>query len=256
MEYGRNSDIKVVRAQRVLHGSGQTDALQQVATVYIDGREYRVYAPSEARGPALEWVKHFCVRKWDGVNEQELGWDGAGFIVLKAVQEELEKQKHDENREVAATHPDGVHWAAQICLTGHTLHCDDGMAFDSDVYCTQCGAAGIHQCPHCNEPIRGTEKYHTHYSRPHFCHRCGKPYPWMQERLQTARELLYHDEKLTMDDRSKLFDLLKYVMSDPKGDLVPAKKKLIEIILEKATAPVREFILDLAAKTMAEAIKP
>ncbi len=69
------------------------------------------------------------------------------------------------------------------------------------------------------------------------------------------RELLYHDDKLTMDDRTKLWDDLQYVMSDPKADLVPSKKKLIEIRLGKATGYVREIILDLIAKTAAEVVK-
>src|SRR5258708_5939933 len=90
---------------------------------------------------------------------------------------------------------------------------------------------------------------------PQFCHGCGHPYPWMADRLQTARELLYHDDKLTMEDRTRLFEDLQYVMSDPKAGLAPAKTKLIEIRLGKATAYVREIILDLVAKTAAEGRK-
>jgi hypothetical protein len=70
----------------------------------------------------------------------------------------------------------------------------------------------------------------------------------MKERLDTAQELLYHDDKLTQDDREKLWNTLQYVMSDPKADLVPEKKKLISIYLEKATAPTREFVIDLLAR--------
>jgi hypothetical protein len=39
-----NLDAKVVLRQTVLHGSND-DFLQRVATVYINGREYRVLAP-------------------------------------------------------------------------------------------------------------------------------------------------------------------------------------------------------------------
>jgi hypothetical protein len=69
---------------------------------------------------------------------------------------------------------------------------------------------------------------------PPFCHNCGKPYPWMEDRLQTAKELLYHDDKLSLEEREKLWGLLRYVMSDPKSDLAPAKKKLFEIGIAKA----------------------
>ena len=39
--------------------------------------------------------------------------------------------------------------------------------------------------------IRGCEIYAslTDYKLPHFCHKCGRPYPWMEDRLQTAKEL-------------------------------------------------------------------
>jgi hypothetical protein len=45
-------------------------------------------------------------------------------------------------------------------------------------------------------------------------------------------------------------------MSDPKAELVPAKRKLIEFKLENAPKFVREFILDLAAKVIVESAKP
>jgi hypothetical protein len=39
----------------------------------------------------------------------------------------------------------------------------------------------------------------------------------------------------------KLWGLLKYVMSDPKSDMVPAEKKLFEIGIAKAVPATREF---------------
>jgi hypothetical protein len=78
----------------------------------------------------------------------------------------------------------------------------------------------------------------------------------MEDRLLTAKELLYHDDKLSQEDREKLWGLLKYVMSDPKSDMAPAKRKLIEINLGKATGVIREAVLDLLAKYGAELSKP
>jgi hypothetical protein len=46
----------------------------------------------------------------------------------------------------------------------------------------------------------------------------------MEHRLQTARELLDHADKLTLEDREKLWGQLQYVMSDPKSDMAPAKR--------------------------------
>jgi len=78
----------------------------------------------------------------------------------------------------------------------------------------------------------------------------------MEDRLQTDKELLDHDDKLSLEEREKLWGLLQYVMSDPKSDLVPAKKKLIEISLAKAAAATQDFVTTLLAKYAAEMSKP
>ena len=78
----------------------------------------------------------------------------------------------------------------------------------------------------------------------------------MKDRLETAKELLDHDDNLSLEERKKLWNLLEYVMSDPKSDLAPAKKKLIEINVAKAAAATREFVTDLLAKYFAEMSKP
>jgi hypothetical protein len=237
-------DTKVVLKQTVLHGSNDPDILQRVAIVYIDGREYRVSAPPEATGDALGWLSHFAIRD---SSETEVR-DAFGILALKSVEEELKKQKRAEG-----VHPDGLHCTAQICRSGHVQHCD-GMLFDSKTHCTKCGATCIDECLRCHEPIRGAEKFKpVDYSRPQYCHRCGHPYPWMEGRLQTARELLHCDEKLTMSDRQELFGILRDVMSDPMSPLTPAKRKLIDIKLEKSW--IRELVLDLVAKTTAEVMK-
>ncbi len=77
----------------------------------------------------------------------------------------------------------------------------------------------------------------------------------MEERLKTARELLYHDDKLSQEERERLWDLLRFVMSDPKADLVPAKRKLIDIDLKKAAAVTRDVLTDFLAKYFAELSK-
>ncbi len=250
-----NLATKIVLEQTVLQGANYPDLLQRVATVYIDGKEYRVSAPPKAKGEALDWFPHFVVRRLVDFNAEEEIHDAFGVLALKAVKEELEKKKRDAAREWGR-HPDGLHCDAQICLSGHIQQCD-GTPFNSKAHCTKCGAPCIDECPRCGELIRGAEIYKptSYYSRPQFCHGCGHPYPWMEDRLRTARELLEHDDKLSLDDRNDLWGDLQYVMSDPKADLVPAKKKLIEIKLGKATQYVREAILDLMAKTAAEVLK-
>ncbi|MFY9672943.1 MAG: DUF2321 domain-containing protein [Terriglobales bacterium] len=149
---------------------------------------------------------------------------------------------------------------ARICENGHVITRYANTGGKVEKFCSKCGAKTITTCPQCEHAIRG--HHHpdmpgaTEQPAPKFCHNCGNPYPWMADRLQTAKELLYHDDKLSLEDREKLWDLLQYVMSNPKSDLVPAKKKLIDIRLGKAAAPMREAVLDLLAKYFAEMSKP
>src|SRR5437867_712003 len=111
-------ETKVVLRQPVLKGSSQSGALQRVATVYIDGTEYRVYAPSEATGNALDWCEHFSVRQLDGANSEVEVRDVHGILALKSVRDELQNIKREDVR-AKGMHPDGKHCAAQICLHGH-----------------------------------------------------------------------------------------------------------------------------------------
>ena len=91
---------------------------------------------------------------------------------------------------------------------------------------------------------------------PFYCYKSGHAYPWMEDRLQTAKELLRHDDKLTLEERDNLWGLLQYVMSDPKSDMAPAKENLFEIGIAKALPLTRELLLDLIAKFGAEISKP
>jgi hypothetical protein len=81
--------------QRKLHGSPQDGFLQRVATVYIDGDEYRVLAPPRAVGDALDWIGHFSVRQPDRERfGSEIVVEGAyRTLVIKLVKEELEKTR-------------------------------------------------------------------------------------------------------------------------------------------------------------------
>jgi hypothetical protein len=250
--------FKVVIEATSLSGEDRDWLVQRVATVYVPGGalgrdEYRVTAPPKATGDALEWADHFIVRRPGRHTEIEVT-DGNRVLVIKAVREELERIKRDENRPVGMN-PDGIYYDAHICLKGH-VRSSSGFPLTPGEYCTKCGSLCLADCPECNIPIRGqiVGNAISYYRAPAFCHKCGHPYPWMKDRLETARSLLYHDDKLTEDDRKELWVLLKDVMSDPKSDLAPAKRKLIDFKLAKAVT--REAMLDLLAKYFAEMSKP
>jgi hypothetical protein len=250
--------VNVVIENGILAGSDYDDDAQRIATVYVDGERYYVVAPAKLRGEALKFTDHFSVRE-PSKDALDFGaefavTDGRKAVIIKAVADELRKQKRNSGP-VGLT-PDGLYYDAQICLRGHvqSYACTPYTPGD---HCSKCGSACIDECSACQEPIRGlaVNTKWTGYDPPSYCHGCGRAYPWMQERLATAKDLLDHDDKLLLEDRERLWGLLQYVMSDPKSDLAPAKRKLIDIDLEKAKEDTKDFIQGLIAKTIVEAGK-
>jgi hypothetical protein len=76
-----------------LTGSYHSEMLQRVATVYINGREYRVLATPDHEGDAKHWVHHFSVCQLDGFNSEKEVHDEYSIMALKVVKEELERGK-------------------------------------------------------------------------------------------------------------------------------------------------------------------
>jgi hypothetical protein len=111
-------ETKVVLKQTVLRGANQPEVLQRVALVYIDGTEYRVLAPPEVTGDALDWLPHFSIRHDDEFGGEVESLDAPSILALKCVEDELKSQKREANK-IPGRHPDGLHCDAQIFLNGH-----------------------------------------------------------------------------------------------------------------------------------------
>lgn len=190
---------------------------------------------------------------------ETLGLLGTSLVgVGELVRRKGESKKMKRGAKTAMRlNPDGLYCNAQICLQGH-VRSSDGC-FERGEHCTKCGAACIDDCQYCGAPLRGQLGLSPvrNYELPFFCHapECGLAYPWMQDRLETARELLYDTKNLSLDERDGLWDLLQFVMSDPKSDWAPAKTKLIAIKLAKVSTASRDVLLDFTAKVGAEVAK-
>ena len=101
-------ETKVVLKRTALHGSNEPGVMQVVAFVYVDGKEYRVLAPPESTGDALDWLSHFSI-----VHDNESGGeveslDAPSILALKCVEDELKSQKREANK-IPGKHPDGFH---------------------------------------------------------------------------------------------------------------------------------------------------
>jgi hypothetical protein len=248
---------KVAIECRNLNGSEDDVSLQRIATVYItDDEDHYVYAPPKARGDPLDWIQHWIVYRpsRDTVGAEVEVQGDYRSLAIQAVMNELKETRAGPP---AGMNPDGVHYTAYVCQQGHVL--SPGRRFlPPGEHCQECGSPCIDSCQNCKALIRGVHisSRTADYKRPDYCYKCGHPYPWMRDRLETAHELLWNDDKLSLEERKKLWDTLQWVMSNPESDLVPAKKKLMGIKLEKAGRATRELILDFLAKYAAEISKP
>ena len=87
---------------------------------------------------------------------------------------------------------------AQVCINGHII--TDSIQVDPKPeikFCEKCGSELITQCQHCKSNIKGREfipdlmdaRIVNLYNVKPYCYDCGKPYPWLESKLDAAKEL-------------------------------------------------------------------
>ena len=94
---------KVVLHRFHLKGSDGSADLQRVATFYLSGKEFSVYAPPAAKGLAPDWVSHFTVRELTDTYAEVETLEPIRSIVLKFVEEELWKYFRGETDMLEST---------------------------------------------------------------------------------------------------------------------------------------------------------
>ena len=107
--------VKVVIERRVLQGSGDGDLLQKVATVYVDGDEYRLLAPPKATGDPIEWLDQSSVRRpsLDSFGSEDIITGAYALLVRNSVREEL--QYSSSKTDATASSP---YYHARLIVSG------------------------------------------------------------------------------------------------------------------------------------------
>ena len=89
---------------------------------------------------------------------------------------------------------------ATICLNGHIV---SKAQANSQKYCSVCGKETFSRCLNCRASLRGLWETPgvivvgpRNYTKPFYCYECGAPYPWTQNILDNAVELLSLDDDL------------------------------------------------------------
>lgn len=149
------------------------------------------------------------------------------------------------------------HDIAQICLNGHMIN-DSVKKYPeyNKNYCPDCGEKGISNCQKCNASIQGA--LHASgvmdFSKkevPKFCMECGKPFPWTEERIKAAIELINEDDELSKEDMSKFEDNIADIVSDgPRTQLAATRlNKIIKNATSTVGSGVRDILVDIASET-------
>ena len=157
---------------------------------------------------------------------------------------------------------------AQVCLNGHVINRRfKGRPARNAKYCADCGAKAITNCQECNEEIRGELintsgfGFATGYTPPppNYCDECGKPYPWMQSKIESLQEWL-DSSSLDEDVKTALSDGIAHIMRDtPETEVECAKfarliskvkssqesRQLVSLLFKMATDKAVKLLVEL-----------
>lgn len=161
------------------------------------------------------------------------------------------------NRSNFPSLPDGYD-VAQVCLNGHVVNSSTlrEPQFCAP-HCSRCGEKTITACPHCKVGIRG--RYWTEivvgpkYHPPAHCHACGKPLPWTERALESAREAAMELEGVSETEREALAGSIEHLMTDtPKTQVAVTRAQRI---LAKAGHDAYEAFKKVATDIVSEAVR-
>lgn len=149
---------------------------------------------------------------------------------------------------------------AQICLNGHMItDLARTRPQHQKKYCPDCGQPTIMQCPSCYSFIQGD--YHVDgvsfvgqmAEVPICCHECGKPYPWIEKKIDAAKELIDELDELTHDEKEKLkLSLDDITTENPRNELASIR---IKKILPKVGKPFLDVLVSTISSLAAETAK-
>jgi hypothetical protein len=150
---------------------------------------------------------------------------------------------------------------AQICINGHVI--TSALSRHPNFvkkFCDKCGAETISKCLNCSQPIQGLyfggSITFTSYTAPNFCYSCSKPFPWLEKRLEAAKDLSDEIENLSDTERAQLKKSLDEIVSDTPQTTVAATrlKKLIAKSGQFAANAFRDILVDIASEAAKKVI--
>jgi hypothetical protein len=150
--------------------------------------------------------------------------------------------------------------AAQVCVNGHLITTFFHTQPEHNKrFCDECGSATTYACSKCSAEIRG------HYYQPgvmdltipgpppSFCHNCGNPYPWTEQRLTAARAIAEDAELLDEKEKEVLKESVDELVRNKPG--APGAAVKYKKLATKAGRQVAEALRSILVDVVSEAIK-
>jgi hypothetical protein len=143
----------------------------------------------------------------------------------------------------------------QVCQNGHVITtAAEQMPAQAAAFCTDCGAATLTACPNCQARIPGMDWDSGFLSvrdpvAPNNCRSCGVAYPWRQDAIASAIEIVQMD--MDSDDRLSAAILVEQVVIDtPRTEVSVLKLRRLLAKLGKPAYDVAiKVISDVASET-------
>jgi hypothetical protein len=159
----------------------------------------------------------------------------------------------------------------QVCENGHQItDCYNIRPEKQKKFCQECGAATIIACPSCGEEIQGAQieirqswadARRGHSKKfsglpvgvPSYCGKCGKPYPWTENKIVAAIQIFAEFGNLDEEEKKTIKQDINNIAKDiPQSELSAMR---IKRMWEKYGKIAYAVIMDFASKTAAEILK-
>lgn len=151
---------------------------------------------------------------------------------------------------------------AQICINGHIITDSIQVDPEDQKRCDKCGGVLFIECQNCGANIRGREYIPDLWSgsrpiqlhkAPQFCYQCGNPYPWLETKIQAARELAQELDNISDDEKEILVKSIDEIVIDtPKTEVAAIRLKKI---LSKSGQQVAEAFKNILVSVVSESVK-
>ena len=156
----------------------------------------------------------------------------------------------------------GSYDTAQLCLNGHLITESASFIQHRQDFCDKCGAKTIMECQNCNSKIRGhysvpgVISFGSTYERPNNCYNCGQLYPWTEEIIEVADELISVADGVSEDEQQKAkASLLDLLNETPRLQLAQIQfKNFIQKAGPELSNALRDITVDILSETVKKSI--